>query len=225
MVDPPRGRRRALTCRLPACIAREAPIVKSDAGHTRTQSERREQTRRALIAAGRELFAERGFFSAGREDIVERAGVTRGALYHHFISKEDLFRTVYEEVETELCAATMAAAATVTDPVEQLRVGSLSFLDAASQPEVRRICLLDAPSVLDGDVRRELSEKYGLGLVRGGLLAVEQAGRLEIGPVDALAPVLLAALHEAATSIADGAVPADVRAVVEGVLDAITTPA
>jgi AcrR family transcriptional regulator len=220
---PPR-RREQLTCRLPACIAREAPIVKSDTGHPRTQAERREQTRTALLGAARELFAERGFAAAGREDIVERAGVTRGALYHHFASKEELFRAVYEQVEDELCGATIAAAAASDDPVEQLRRGSHSFLDAASTPEVRRIVLLDAPAVLPGDVRRELSERYGLGLVRAALQATEDAGRLRIGPVALLAPVVLAALHEAATLIADGADANGVRTVVDGLLDALTVP-
>jgi AcrR family transcriptional regulator len=175
--------------------------------------------------AARALFAERGFAAAGREEIVDRAGVTRGALYHHFASKEELFRAVYEEVEAELCDATVAAAGTTRDPVEQLRLGALSFLDAAATPEVRRIVLLDAPAVFAPEVRRALAEQYGLGLVRAALEAADQAGRLRVGPVDALAPVVLAALHEAATSIADGADPASVRSVVEGMIASITTPA
>jgi len=203
----------------------EAPIVKGDAGHARTQAERREQTRSALLAAARELFAARGFAAAGREDIVERAGVTRGALYHHFASKEDLFRAVYEQVEDELTAATMTAAVTSHDPVEQLRRGADAFLDAASTPEVRRIVLLDAPAVLPVDVRREMSERHGLGQVRAVLSAIDDAGRLRTGPVPLLAPVVLAALHEAATLVADGADPGSVRAVVDGLVDAITTPA
>ena len=214
-----------LTCRLPACISREAPIVKRDPGHGRTQAERREQTRAALLAAARALFAERGFAAAGREDIVERAGVTRGALYHHFASKEELFRTVYEQVEHELTTATMTAAVSSDDPVEQLRRGAASFLEAASTPEVRRIVLLDAPAVLPADQRRELSERYGLGQVRAALGAIDDAGRLRLGPVALLAPVVLAALHEAATLVADGADIAGVRAVVDGLVDSITSPA
>ena len=85
-----------------------------DDGHApprRTQGERRAATRAALIAAGRELFAQKGFAGAGREEIVERAGVTRGAMYHHFDSKEALFQAVYEEVEEEVLAHLMVAAA------------------------------------------------------------------------------------------------------------------
>jgi AcrR family transcriptional regulator len=216
-------RRCRVTCRLPACIPRKGATVKRDARHSRTQAERRAQTRAALIAAARVLFAERGFAAAGREDIVERAGVTRGALYHHFSSKEDLFQAVYEEVEEELCEAIAIAASASEDPIEQLRLGSLSFLDAAATPEVRRIVLLDAPAVLPVEIRRALAERYGLGMVREALRAADVAGRLAVGPVDALAPVVLAALQEAATSIADGADPASMRAVVEGLLASITS--
>jgi len=145
-------------------------------------------------------------------------------MYHHFSSKEDLFQAVYEEVEGELCAAIAAAAGKGDDPVEQLRLGSLSFLDAAGTAEVRRIVLLDAPAVLPVEVRRELAERYGLGMVREVLRAADGAGRLTLGPVDALAPVVMAALHEAATSVADGGDATAMRKVVEGLLAAITTP-
>jgi AcrR family transcriptional regulator len=205
-------------------MTQERTIVKGETGHNRrTQSERRAHTRAALIAAGRTLFSERGFAGAGREDIVEHAGLTRGALYHHFASKEDLFATVYEEVERELTEAVIVAAAATDDPVEGLRLGAFAFLDAAATPDVRRIVLLDGPAVLSPDVRHEIAQRYGLGLVREALRAAAAAGRLVVGPVDPLAPVLLAALHEAATSIADGADPRDMRAVVESLLKAMTT--
>jgi AcrR family transcriptional regulator len=205
-------------------MTQEATIVKGDAGHNRrTQSERRAHTRGALIAAGRALFTERGFAGAGREEIVERAGLTRGALYHHFASKDDLFAVVYEEVERELTEAVVVAAAASADPVDGLRLGAFAFLDAAATPEVRRIVLIDGPAVLPAEVRHDIAQRYGLGLVREALRAADGVGRLAVGPVDLLAPVLLAALHEAATSIADGADPDGMRAVVESLLTAITT--
>lgn len=207
-------------------MTQERTIVKGDAGHgRRTQSERRAQTRAALIAAGRLLFTERGFAGAGREEIVERAGLTRGALYHHFASKDDLFAAVYEEIERDLCNAVIAAAAGSDDPVDGLRLGAFAFLDAAATPEVRRVVLLDGPAVLPPDVQHEIAQRYGLGLVREALRAADAAGRLVVGPVDLLAPVLLAALHEAATSIADGADADGMREVVESLLKAITTEA
>jgi AcrR family transcriptional regulator len=205
-------------------MTQEPTIVKGEAvPNRRTQSERRAQTRAALIAAGRTLFTEHGFAGAGREEIVDRAGLTRGALYHHFASKEDLFAAVYEEVERDLCAEVVLAAVAGVDPVDGLRLGALAFLDAAAKPEVRRIMLLDGPAVLTPEVQHEIAQRYGLGLVREALREADEAGRLVVGPVDLLAPVLLAALHEAAASIADGADPTGMRAVVESLVNAITT--
>ena len=174
------------------------------------------------MRSARALFAEHGYVNAGREEIVEQAGVTRGAMYHHFRSKEELFRAVYEAVETDLNhAIAKAAMSGSADPVERLRRGALALLEAAATPEVRRIVLLDAPSVLPFAVRRELADRYGLGLLREALAAVEAAGRLRLGPIEPLAHVLLAALHEAATVVAEGGDGPDKAAmsdVVEGLL-------
>ena len=195
--------------------------VKGDSGH-RTQAERRARTRAALVASARALFAERGFAGAGREEIVERAGLTRGALYHHFASKEDLFAAVYEEVERDVCEAVIVAAGAARDAAEELRLGALAFLDVSAAPEVRRIALVDAPAVLSPEVRNDVAQRYGLGLVREALRAAEATGMLRVGPSGPLAPMLLAALHEAATLIADGADPTDVRAAVTALLAALT---
>jgi AcrR family transcriptional regulator len=193
----------------------------------RTQAERSAQTRAALIGAARELFAERGYAGAPREEIVERAGVTRGALYHHFASKEDLFLAVFEQVETELTEQVALAAFGGTDARDALRLGARAFLDAAATPEVRRIVLLDAPSVLSTEVRRELSERHGLGLVREALRAAAAEGVLAITPVEPLAHLLLAALHEAATVVAetsDTTARAAMHEVVEQLLDTLFVP-
>jgi AcrR family transcriptional regulator len=191
-------------------------FVNGDKGHRRTQAERRASTRGALIAAARALFAERGYAGAGREDIVERAGVTRGAMHHHFPSKVDLFQAVYEAIENELRDALEHAAMEAgPDPMAQLRAGALAFLDAAATPEVKRVVLLDAPSVLSVPVRREMSERYGLGLVRQALQAVMAAGLVEEQPIEPLAHITMAALHEAATLVADGADRAEVDAAVD----------
>jgi AcrR family transcriptional regulator len=191
---------------------------------TRTQAQRRERTRGALIGAARALFAERGYAGAGREEIVERAGVTRGAMYHHFTSKEALFQVVFEAVERELCDAIAVSAMASREPIEQLRLGARAFLDAAATQEVRRIVLLDAPAVLPVEVRRRLSEQYGLGMVREALRHADAAGRLSVGPVDALALVVMAVLHEAATAIADGDDAESMHSVIDGMITAITRP-
>ena len=190
----------------------------------RTQAQRRERTRGALIDAARVLFAEQGYAGAGREEIVERAGVTRGAMYHHFNSKEALFQAVFEVVEQELCEAIALSAMAGSDPIDQLRLGARAFLEAAATGEVRRIVLLDAPAVLPIEVRRQLSERYGLGMVREALRHADAAGRLKIGPVDALALIVMAVLHEAATAIADGDDPAAMLSVIDGLIEAISRP-
>lgn len=192
--------------------------VKGDGGHRRTQQERRDATRTALKAAARHLFAAKGFAGAGREEIVERAGVTRGAMYHHFPSKEALFAAVYEEVEAEVVAHVAEAAMAGVDPLDQLQRGARAYLDIAAEPGVNRICLLDAPSVLAAEVRRDVSERHVVGMMRAVLEECMAAGQIEPQPVDPLARVLLAGLVEAATLIAQGGDRADVGGVVDRLL-------
>ena len=207
--------------------------VKGDPDHTapvgagappaprRTQASRRAATRAALLGAARELFAAKGFAGAGREEIVQRAGVTRGAMYHHFASKEDLFRAVYEEVETEVMGHVAEAAMVTTDPKESLQLGAVAWLEFAADPAVARICLIDAPAVLDPALRRQLSERYSVGMVRAVLQECIDAGQITARPVDPLARVLLAALLEAATLVGEGADRTEVAAIVEAMLDAL----
>ena len=203
--------------------AKGARITANAVSEPRTQAQRRAGTRAALLDAARELFAVHGFAGAAREDIVAAAGVTRGAMYHHFDSKQALFQAVFEIVEGELCDAIAAAAMTDPDPVEQLRRGARAFLARASTPEVQRIVLLDAPSVIAPEVRRALSERYGLGLVRESLRTIDAAGRLTLGPIEPLAAITMAAMHEAAIAIADGANRADHETVVLALIDRITS--
>lgn len=113
------------------------------------------------------------------------------------------------------------AAMVTTDPREQLRLGAMAWLEYAADPAVARICLLDAPAVLDPDVRRELSERYGVGLVREVLQACIDAGQIRDRPVDPLARILLAALLEAATLVGQGADRTEVATVVEDMLAAL----
>jgi AcrR family transcriptional regulator len=145
-------------------------------------------------------------------------------MYHYFPSKEDLFRAVYEQVEQGLLQAVAEAASADTDPVNQLRLGTEAFLRAAATGEIRRISLIDAPAVLSTETRRQLNEDYGLGLVREALTGVHAAGRLRVGPPAILAPLLLAAMHEAATQIAEGAPAAEVITTVNDLISHITAP-
>ena len=180
----------------------------------RTQAQRRSATRRALLDAGRELFAARGFAGAGQEEIVEHAGVTRGALAHHFGTKQGLFRAVVESLEGELAEHIATAAMRGDDPMGHLRFGCLAFLDAALDPAVRRIVLLDAPAVLGWQAWRELDTTYGLGLVSEALDHCMEAGLMAPRPVQPLAHILLAALNEAAMLVANADDPVATRVVV-----------
>jgi AcrR family transcriptional regulator len=202
--------------------------VNGESRHRRTQAERSRATRAALLASGRELFAGRGFAGTAREEIVERAGVTRGALHHHFGTKQDLFAAVVEELEQELAARIAGAAMAGTDPRDQLRRGCHEFLDAALDPAVQRIVLLDAPSVLGWTAWREVDARYGLGLVVEALRAVFAAGQATPRPVEPLAHVLLAALNEAAMLVAGAPDPARARGevgdLVDHLLDALLPP-
>ena len=169
--------------------------------HRGRQADRSEATRKALVDVARKLFAKRGYADVGTEEIVRRAGVTRGALYHHFSGKEDLFRAVAEQVEEEMTRKS-AEAALAHDPWDQQRAGWDAFLDACLDPAVQRIILLDAPSVLgaEGVARDRL--KYGLALVQFGIQSLIDAGLIEDQPVDPLAHLVIGALSEAAVVIA-----------------------
>jgi AcrR family transcriptional regulator len=166
------------------------------------KAQQSEATRAALVAAARPLFAERGYAGVGTEEIVRAAGVTRGALYHHFADKKDLFRAVYEDVERELVEQIAAGALSAADPVEALRAGSQAWLDACEQPGTQQIALLDAPSVLGWEEWREIGMRYGFGLVQGTLQAAMDAGLLEPQPVRPLAHLVLGAIDEAAMLVA-----------------------
>ena len=179
------------------------------------REEQTEGTRAALLAAARELFSERGYAAVGTEEIVQRARVTRGALYHHFADKKDLFRGVHEQMEGELTAAIAAELAEAEDPLDALATGVRSFLEACMDPRLARIVLLEAPSVLGWAEWREIDERYGLGLVMAGLQGAMDAGALREQPVKPLAHLMLGAVGEAAMVIANSDDPQGAREEVE----------
>ena len=162
------------------------------------QATRSASTRAKLIRAARRLFARNGYAAVGTEEIVRRAGVTRGALYHQFADKQDLFLAVYEQVEQELTARVAATLGEVSSPFAALRAGIRLFLDACSTPEVQRIVLTDGPAVLGWEVWREVAERNGLGLIEAAVGAAIEAGEIAELPQAALAHLLMGALDEAA---------------------------
>ena len=187
----------------------------------RTQGERSEATRAALIAAARRLFAERGYAAVGTEEIVHSAGVTRGALYHHFEDKAALLEAAYEQIEEELTREIAAGAMADPDPVVALKLGAAAFLDHCLEPEVQRIVLLDAPAVLGWERWRAIGAEHGLGLVEAGLTAGMEQGDISRQPVRPLAHVLMGALDEAAMTVARADDQRAARREMEAILGAI----
>jgi len=183
-----------------------------------TRPDRGEATRDALIAAARALFAEHGYAGVGTEEVVRRAGVTRGALYHYFRDKQDLFRAVFEQTEAEIMQTIIARVEGLTDPMEELVVGVRAFLDACGDPTLMRIGLRDAPGVLGWEEWREIGNRHGLGLVTGALGWAMDEGQIARTDVRTLAHLLLAALAEASLLIASADDPRTARDEVEGTL-------
>ena len=186
---------------------------------TPTKAEQADATRTALSAAARQLFTERGYAATSTTEIVERAGVTRGALYHHFAAKDDLFRAVFEQLEGEVTKLVAEEALTSPDPLEQLRRGTRAYLDACIDPAVQRVVLLDGPSVLGWETWQEIEQRYGYGLVLAGVEAAIGAGLISALPVDPLAHVLFGALTEAGMVVARADEPRTARSEMEAAMD------
>jgi len=170
---------------------------------TTTKAAQSEATRAKLLAAARALFGERGFAAVGTEEVVRAAGVTRGALYHQFTDKRDLFRAVFEQVEGELIqSAAQHETEHPDDMVAAFKAACRGWLEACAMPEAEQIVLLDAPAVLGWETWREIGERHGLGVVIASLEYGMEAGALVRQPVRPLAHMLVGALDEAALYIA-----------------------
>jgi AcrR family transcriptional regulator len=178
-------------------------------------------TRDALVSAGLTLFTASGYGEVGTEEIVKRAKVTRGALYHHFADKRDLFRAVHERVEEELVADIASRMVGASDPWEVMVIGTRAFLDACDRPAVKQIALVDAPAVLGWREWRQVDERYGLGLMKAALGGAMEAGVLREAPLDSLSHLMLGALAEAAFVIANADDPATARIEAEAALFAL----
>jgi AcrR family transcriptional regulator len=173
------------------------------------------------MAAARPLFAEHGYAGVGTEEIVRAAGLTRGALYHQFGGKRELFEAVYEQMEHELAERIGAEALKASDPIETMKVGAEMLLDACLEPEVQRILLLDAPSVLGWERWRKIGAEASLGLIEAAVQAGIDAGRITPQPVKPLAHVLMGALDEAAMLVARAEDPAATKIEVAATIDTL----
>jgi AcrR family transcriptional regulator len=187
----------------------------------RTQQDRSRATRAALIKAARPLFAERGYAHVSADEIVAAAGLTRGALHHHFKDKHGLFRAVFEEVERELTAELQAKMDEVPDVITKMVVSLGTFLDACQRPEILRIALLDAPTVLGWQTWRAIEAEHGLKMINDLLELAASEGVLLWPPSDVLARFILSLLIESVMLVAHSGNPVETRAVAEESLAAM----
>jgi AcrR family transcriptional regulator len=179
-----------------------------------TKAEQSENTRRALLGVAREMFTERGYAGTATEEVVQRAGVTRGALYHQFRDKEDLFRAVYEEVERGLTERMLSGLRSRlkrdASAWERMRAGNEAFLDACLDPAYQRIALIEAPSVLGWNVRSKVA-RQGLDMIRQVLEVAIEEGSIAEQPVEPMSHLVRAVLNEAALLLARSTKPKAAR--------------
>jgi AcrR family transcriptional regulator len=188
---------------------------------TATESRKAAQgaaTRASLLVAARKLFGTRGFAATSMDDLAAEVGMTKGALYHHFAGKEAAFRAVYEQVKREVIEQ-VAPTFVDNEPWEALVAGCMAILDAHLDPMVRRIVLLDGPSVLGGEVIHEIESRYGAIVLRGALRQAMHAGVIERQPLVPLARLLNGALTEACALISEDPEPQESREVVGAIVE------
>ncbi|WP_158257989.1 TetR/AcrR family transcriptional regulator [Sphingopyxis lindanitolerans] len=178
-----------------------------------TRRERAASTHAKLVSAARELFAERGYHDTSTPEVVARAGVTRGALYHHFRDKEALFETVFHQLERELRELSAAEVSDLaSDRFRQLQEGVQSFLRVvAMRADIQQILLIDAPSVFGWRRWREMGADSILGDIGDAFRDLIRDGVIRPQPVLPLAHLVLAALTEASMMIAHSVDPEATR--------------
>lgn len=179
-----------------------SPIARAPDTARRTQQERSDSTTAELIEAARLLFAADGYAATLLDEVVRQVGVTKGALYHHFAGKKELFEAVFEREQRALANVVAAAYAGQRDPWQGFHAGCRAFLEASLDPGVQRITLLDAPSVLGWETMREIEAGYSLAMLREGLEIAISEERITARPVGPLAHMLLGAICEGAMMIA-----------------------
>lgn len=194
-----------------------------------------EATRRGLLAAARKLFGKKGYAGTSVDEVVRAAGVTKGALYHHFRDKDSLFHAVVEQVKNDVTAAAAESFfddgdtdSATDDPMQRLRRLCIAMIDAHLDPSVQRISVLDARAVFDASTRRDLDTRYEVSLLRGALRMAMRAGAIEQQPLVPLAHLLAGALIEACALIAEAedseATRAEVTQVLLRLVDGLQPP-
>lgn len=168
----------------------------------RTQQERSEATTAELVNAARELFARDGYRATSLDDVVAAVGLTKGAVYHHFARKDELFAAVFEQEERRLAEVGARAYRRKRDPWEGLLAACSAYLEAQLDPGAQRITLIDGPSVLGWDRLRAIEARHTLAGLGQALQALVDSGRIKRRPIDPLAQMLQGAICEAAMLVA-----------------------
>jgi AcrR family transcriptional regulator len=181
-----------------------------------------QSTREALLRAARELFGTQGFAATSTEEIVAVAGVTKGALYHHFADKDTLFRVVFEQVEREVSDAAVAQFMQ-PDSWQALIGGCDCWIDAHADPAVRQIALVDARGVLGWEAARAIETRFSTVALRGALRKAMQAGVLRRQPLRPLSLMLTGALSEACLYVAQAEDPPAARAEIGDLISGLLT--
>lgn len=169
-------------------------------------------TRRRLVKVATGLFAVRGYEATPIEEVLRLAGVSKGALYHHFPNKEALFEAVFREQCVRSMDHILKAAVEAQDPLEMLRAGCQAWLDLMMDPSVRRITCIDGPAVLGWQRWREIDQEYYVGLVKHALEEAVESGAIPSQNIDLMAHLACAMLGEAAMIIAQAPEPTKARA-------------
>ncbi|MCV9935278.1 TetR/AcrR family transcriptional regulator [Boseaceae bacterium BT-24-1] len=190
----------------------------------RSNKDRSDTTRAALIAAGRQLFISRGYAETGTPELVTEAGVTRGALYHHFADKRALFRAVVEAEAAAVAAEIESAARPGLAPLKALSRGGAAFLEAMRVPGRTQLLLIDAAAVLGREELDAIDARHGGRTLHEGLAAAMQAGALPSLPLAPTAQLLGAAYDRAALAVAAGADPSDWHKLIDRVLAGLASP-
>lgn len=180
-----------------------------------------EPTRDRLISSARELFAERGYQRAPVQEVLDRTNVSRGALYHHFASKDKLFEAVFESVEEQIAATLVDAARGAQTGKQALQAGCAAWFELTQDHAIRRIALIDAPTVMGWARWRAIDARHGFGLLKAALQWEADAGRLDPDLVDSYAHLLLAALMEFGLQIANADQPATARRHAQQTIDTL----
>ena len=190
----------------------------------RSNRDRTDATRAALLDAARRLFVEKSYAETGTPEIVTAAGVTRGALYHHFADKQALFAAVVEAESRAVAEEIEKAAPETLSPRDALIAGGDAFLAAMAVPGRTRLLLLDGPAVLGRAAMDNIEAENGNRTLREGLAAAIEAGALPPLPLDALTSQLAAMFDRAALAIDSGADASDHRAVLAAFVDGLMLP-